>query len=48
MLSLLEKLVSVQNIITRLKCDQYISIGSIERLCIALSCGVDDILEFTK
>ncbi|HIW40153.1 MAG TPA: helix-turn-helix transcriptional regulator [Candidatus Eubacterium pullicola] len=36
------------NIITRLKRDQYISLESIERLCIALNCGVDDILEFTK
>ena len=34
------------NIITRLKRDQYISIESIERLCVALNCGVDDILEF--
>lgn len=36
------------NIITRLKRDQYISLESIERLCGALNCGVDDILEFTK
>ena len=36
------------NIITRLKRDQYISMESIERLCVALNCGVDDILEFTK
>ena len=36
------------NIITRLKRDQYISMESIERLCAALNCGVDDILEFTK
>lgn len=36
------------NIITRLKHDQYILMGSIESLCIALSCGVDDILGFTK
>ena len=34
------------NIITRLKRDQYISLESIERLCVALNCGVDDILEF--
>lgn len=34
------------NIITRLKRDQYISMESIERLCVALNCGVDDILEF--
>ena len=34
------------NIITRLKRDQYISMESVERLCVALNCGVDDILEF--
>ncbi len=36
------------NILTRLKRDQYISLESIEKLCSALDCGVDDILEFTK
>lgn len=36
------------NIITRLKRDEYISIESIEKLCNALDCGVDDILEFVK
>lgn len=36
------------NIITRLKRDQYISLESIERLCVALDCGVDDILEFVE
>ncbi len=36
------------NIITRLKRDQYISMESIERLCNALDCGVDEILEFIK
>lgn len=36
------------NIITRLKRDQYISMESIERLCVALNCGVDDILEFVE
>ena len=36
------------NIITRLKRDQYISIQSIEKLCRALNCGVDDILEFVN
>ncbi|MCC8135950.1 MAG: helix-turn-helix transcriptional regulator [Ruminococcus sp.] len=34
------------NIITRLKRDQYISMESIEKICSALDCGVDDILEF--
>lgn len=34
------------NIITRLKRDEYISIESIEKICTALKCGVDEILEF--
>lgn len=34
------------NIITRLKRDEYISTESIEKICLALNCGVDDILEF--
>ena len=34
------------NIITRLKRDEYISLESIEKICKALQCGVDDILEF--
>lgn len=36
------------NIITRLKNDQYISMESVERLCTALNCGVDEILEFLE
>lgn len=36
------------NIITRLKRDEYISIESIEKICKALQCGVDDILEFVE
>lgn len=36
------------NIITRLKRNEYISTESIEKICIALDCGVDDILVFTK
>lgn len=36
------------NILTRLKRDQYIAMESIEKICVALDCGVDDILEFTK
>ena len=32
------------NIITRLKRDEYMQ--TIEKICIALDCGVDDILEF--
>lgn len=34
------------NIITRLKRDEYVSIESIEKICKALGCDVDDILEF--
>lgn len=34
------------NIITRLKRDKYVSLDSIEKICYALNCGVDDILEF--
>lgn len=34
------------NIITRLKRDEYVSIESIEKICKALGCGVDDIIEF--
>lgn len=36
------------NIITRLKKDQYISMDSIEKICLALHCGVDDILDFVQ
>lgn len=36
------------NIITRIKRDEYVSIESIEKICRALNCGVDDILEFTE
>lgn len=34
------------NILTRLRRDQYISLDSIEKICFALNCRVDDILEF--
>ena len=34
------------NIITRLKRDNYVASDSIEKICYALDCGVDDILEF--
>ena len=34
------------NITTRLKNDTYISLESIEKICVVLICGVDDILEF--
>jgi len=35
------------NITTRLKNDTYVSLESIEKICKALDCGVDDILDFT-
>ena len=34
------------NVITRLKREEYVSIESIEKICLALNCGVDDVLEF--
>lgn len=36
------------NITTRLKNDTYVSLESIERICKALNCNIDDILEFTS
>ena len=36
------------NIITSLKKYEYISLESIEKLCIAMECSVDDILEFQE
>lgn len=36
------------NIITRLKRDNDIALESIERICCAIDCGVDDILDFVK
>lgn len=34
------------NVVTRLKRNEYVSLESIEKLCMALGYGVDDILEF--
>lgn len=34
------------NILTRLKRGQYVSLESIEKICVALDCKVDDILDF--
>lgn len=34
------------NIIIRLKNDGYLSMETVEKICMALQCGVDDILEF--
>lgn len=36
------------NILTRLRRNQYISLESIEKICLALDCKVDDILEFSQ
>lgn len=44
---LMEKAGFSANIITRLKRNHYVSLDSIEKICYALNCGVDDILEFT-
>lgn len=45
---LAEKAEISANIITRLKRDQYVSMESIEKICSALDCNVEDILEFIK
>lgn len=34
------------NIITRLKRDEYIAMQTVEKICIALNCGIDDVLDF--
>ena len=34
------------NIITRLKRDEYVSLETIEKICISLDCKVDEILSF--
>jgi DNA-binding Xre family transcriptional regulator len=36
------------NILTRLRREQYVSLESIEKICLVLDCKVDDILEFTN
>ena len=36
------------NVMARLSKDEYVSLESIEKICRALSCGVDDILEFVN
>lgn len=43
---LMEKAGFSANIITRLKRDHYVALDSIKKICYALDCGVDDILEF--
>ena len=36
------------NVMARLAKDEYISLESIEKICCALNCGVDDVLEFRE
>lgn len=43
---LAEKAGISMNIITRLRQDKYVSMESIEKICFALDCKVDDVLEF--
>ncbi len=45
---LVEKAGISLNIMTRLKRDEYVSLETIEKICIALNCKVDDILQFNK
>ena len=33
------------NVMTKLKRDQYVALESLEKICVALSCKFDDILE---
>jgi len=40
------KLLDEQNITTRMRRNEYISLESIEKICRTLSCHVDDILDF--
>ena len=45
---LMEKAGFSANIITRLKRNSYVSLDSIGKICFALNCKVDDILEFVQ
>ena len=45
---LVEKAGISLNIMTRLKRDEYVSLETIEKICTALNCKVDDILQFNK
>lgn len=45
---LAEKAEISMNIITRLRQDKYVSMESIEKICFALDCKVDDVLEFNR
>ena len=44
---LMEKAGFSANIISRLKKNEYVSLESIEKICAALNCDTNDILEFT-
>ena len=44
--ALTEKAGFSANILTRLRRDQYVSLDSIEKICPALGCKADDILDF--
>lgn len=35
------------NISTRMRRDEYVSLGSMEKICRVLNCRIDDIVEFT-
>ena len=45
---LIEKAGGSPNILKRLRRDQYVLLDSIVKICIALNCKVDDILEFVQ
>lgn len=44
--ALTEKAGFSANILTRLRKEQYVSLDSVEKICLALDCKVDDMLEF--
>ena len=36
------------NILTRLRRNEYVSLETLERICVNMNCSLDDILEFTE
>lgn len=48
MRSLWQKAGLSANIVTRLKRNAYVSLESIEKICSAMECSVDEILEFSS
>ncbi|WP_295996788.1 helix-turn-helix transcriptional regulator [uncultured Veillonella sp.] len=36
------------NILTRLRRNEYVSLQTLEKICLKLNCKLDDIIEFTK